>query len=550
MGITEVNLDKLMQQYRQKRMDDSEYRAHLLDISNYIAPKRGRFLNQRDMKPGNKGSNRRYIFDDTASRAYGITAAGMKGGLCPHSLPWFKLSLFDDDLLTYAPVMQWLDTVQKKIYGILSGSNFYSAATSVFNEQVLFGTAPMAIDEQDKNHIICRSWTAGEYTLISDATGQIRMSFREFFMSPSSVAEEWGIDSLSEPMKKGLEDDPYQKTKVIHAIYDRFVRDASMFDNKNMPVASIFWDASATGKDALLHEGGYNSMPVMFPRWSQVAEDDYGSDCPAMVVLNDVRSLQEMKKDMLTLVKKDVAPAMIAPAHLKGRLKNYPNAINYVTDPQSLIRRMEDTNPNYQALIEERRDLRDSIGRGFYNDLFLMILNDKNMTATEVAQRHEDKLTILGSVIERQNSEFLSLSIERVFDIGMEKMLFPKPPPEIAGSEIKIDFVSMLAQAQRMVGTQSIERSMGFVASAAELKPEVLDVYDFDAAVRKYAEMQGADPDIMIPEKDVTKIRAARAQAQAQQAQAENDLQAAQASNIASQTELGKNSLLDKVMGS
>ena len=55
------------------------------------------------------------------------------------------------------------------------------------------------------------------------------------------------------------------------------------------------------------------------------------------------------------------------------------------------------------------RDTQNAIKQGFFNDLFLMILSDKNMTATEVARRHEEKLAILGPVIERQNSEMLDL---------------------------------------------------------------------------------------------------------------------------------------------
>ena len=131
----------------------------------------------------------------------------------------------------------------------------------------------------------------------------------------------------------------------------------------------------------------------------------------------------------------------------------------------------------------------------------------------------------------------------------MAKQLFPKPPPDIENKELKIDFISMLAQAQRMVGTQAIERSMGFVGSAMEMNPEVVDVYDFDEAVRKYADMQGADPDLIRSKVDVDKIRGVRQQQQAQAMEAEQGMQQAQTAKTASETELGKNSILDEVLG-
>lgn len=549
MAISTENLIKLKGQYESKRAEDSEYRNMLLDISNYIAPRRGRFLRSRDSTSKMKGGKRTYIYDDTASRAHLITAAGMKGGLCPHALPWFKIGMYDEDLSEFAPVKSWLNTVQKDIYAILSRSNFYAAATSVFTEEVLFGTAPISIDEDDDTHIICRSWTAGEYTLVSDSNGRVRVAFREFYMSPSAIRDRWGDEALSPSLKDLIEVDPFKKVKVVQAVFDRFVRDYSQQSSKNLPVASVFWDDVSTEADSILHEGGFNTWPIMFPRWSQIAEDDYGSDSPAMQVLNDVKSLQEVRKDFLTLSKKAGFPPLIAPAHLKGRIKNFPNAISYVSDTNNQIRPLDEHPVNFAPVLEATAVMQERIEKGFFNDLFLMILNDKNMTATEVAQRHEDKLTILGSVIERQNSEFLSLAIERIFDIGMRKELFPKPPADIEGAELKIDFISMLAQAQRMVGTQAIERSMGFVGAAMEMQPDVVDVFDFDEAIRKYSEMQGADPDLVRPADMVAKIRQARNQMMVQQQQAEMDQQQAQTAQIASQTELGKNSVLDEVIG-
>ena len=166
----------------------------------------------------------------------------------------------------------------------------------------------------------------------------------------------------------------------------------------------------------------------------------------------------------------------------------------------------------------------------FYADLFLMLANatDTRMTATEVAERHEEKLLMLGPVLERLHNELLSPLIDMTFTRMVEANVLMPPPPELQGMELSVEFVSMLAQAQRAIGTNSVDRFVGNLGVVAGMKPEVLDKFNGDAWVDAYADMLGVDPNMLVAGDQVAVIRDARNQAMAAQAQMDSMKQQAE----------------------
>jgi hypothetical protein len=160
--------------------------------------------------------------------------------------------------------------------------------------------------------------------------------------------------------------------------------------------------------------------------------------------------------------------------------------------------------------------VRERINKSFYADLFLMLANSSNpqMTATEVAERHEEKLLMLGPVLERLQNEILDPLIEATFAKMVAAGIVPPSPPELQGKELNVEYVSMLAQAQRAISTNSIDRFVGNLGAVATLKPEVLDKFDADSWADAYADMLGIDPEMIVPSQQVAMIRNQRAQAQ------------------------------------
>ena len=209
----------------------------------------------------------------------------------------------------------------------------------------------------------------------------------------------------------------------------------------------------------------------------------------------------------------------------KSQVDSLPGGISYVdaASPSGGIRSAFEVNINMSHLLADIQDVRERIKASFYADLFLMLANNTNpqMTATEVAERHEEKLLMLGPVLERMHNEILDPKIEMTFAKMLEAGIVPEPPEELQGAELNVEFVSMLAQAQRAIATNSIDRYVMSLGTIASIKPDVLDKFDSDRWADTYADMLGIDPELIVPSDKVALIRQQRAQAAQAQQQAE-----------------------------
>jgi hypothetical protein len=223
----------------------------------------------------------------------------------------------------------------------------------------------------------------------------------------------------------------------------------------------------------------------------------------------------------------------------------YVDAMN----PSGGVRTAFDVNLRLDFLLQSIGDTRDRIRQAYYADLFLMLASQPTngrMTATEVAERHEEKLLMLGPVLERLHNELLSPLIDITFDRLVDAGVLPPPPEEIAGTELNIEFISVLAQAQRAVAVNGMERMVGSAMQIAAARPEVLDKINFDQVIDDLGEAFGVNPALVVPDADVAEIRAQRAQAMQAQASAATAPQVVESAKTAS--EINTDQLRD-VMG-
>ena len=170
------------------------------------------------------------------------------------------------------------------------------------------------------------------------------------------------------------------------------------------------------------------------------------------------------------------------------------------------------------------------------------------MTATEVAERHEEKMLMIGPVLERLQNELLKPMIDITFDAVMQGGILPPPPQELQGMELSVQLVSILAQAQQAIATNSIDRFTNAVATVAQYKPDVLDRLDADQWVDIYGNALGINPLLIVPQDKADEIRQARAEQQAQAQQAQM-AQMADAAQKLGNTPADGGSVLNNLMG-
>ena len=114
--------------------------------------------------------------------------------------------------------------------------------------------------------------------------------------------------------------------------------------------------------------------------------------------------------------------------------------------------------------------------------------------------------------------------------------MLPEVPESLRGRRLKVEFVSTLAQAQKLVSTGSIRDMLGFAAEAARLDPSAADALNADAALDKYGEYLGLDANLLRPRAERDALREERARTQARLNAAAEERNAIAAADTAAQT--------------
>jgi len=489
--------------------------SHWREISENQQPRAGRFI-VTDRNRGDKRANK--ILDNTAVFGARTLAAGLMSGITSPARPWFRLEIRDKDLMESPAVKTWLHETSELIRAIFSSSNTYRALHTIYEELGLFGTAASVVLPDFDNVIHHHPLTVGEFALGTNHKGEVDTLCREFQMTVAQMVEQFGRENCSTTVQDLYAKCAYDTwVDVVHLIEPRRNRDITKRDNRNMRFASLYLEPGKDQYDKYLSESGFERFPVLAPRWVVTGNDVYGTS-PGMECLGDVKQLQHQQLRKGQAIDYQVNPPLQVPTKYKEATKaRLPGGVFYVdsVSPGAGVRSAFEVNLNLQHLGLDIADVRERIRSAYYADLFLMMQGDtrSGITATEVAERHEEKLLMLGPVLERLHNELLSPLIDITFDMAAKANILPPIPPELEGVDLNVEFISVLAQAQRAVATQGVDRLMGTVANLATLKPDVLDKINFDQVVDDLGNAYGVNPKIIVPDDQVMALREQRAQA-------------------------------------
>jgi len=498
----------------------SSWISHWREVSEYQQPRAGRFI----ASDRNKGDKRTHnIIDNAAMFGSRTLAAGMMSGMTSPARPWFRLEIQDKDLMEYGAVKTWLHDSAVLLRAIFAGSNTYRALHTLYEELGLFGTAATIVLPDFDNVIHHYPLTVGEYALSTNYKGEVDTLCREFQMTVGQMVGQFGIENVSEAVKNLYHRHQVdQWVDVVHMIEPRKDREYGKLDAKNKRFSSCYIEPGMDNFDKYLSESGFDKFPALTPRWVVTGNDIYGTS-PGMECLGDVKQLQHQHTRKGQAIDYQVNPPLQVPTKYKEAARaRLPGGVFYVDSvgTGNVIKSAFEVNLNLQHLREDIQDVRDRIKTTYYADLFLMLANDtrSGITATEVAERHEEKLLMLGPVLERLQNELLSPMIDTAFDYANRAGILPTPPKELEGLDLKVEFISVLAQAQRAVASQGVDRLLATVGQLSAISPGVIDKIDFDQVIDDYGDMYGVNPKIIVPDNIVAEKRAAAAKA-AQDAQ-------------------------------
>ena len=542
-GKTEVQL------YEQWRADlknaRTTYDANGKEISEYLIPRAGDWTEDGDNRQEGEKRNTS-VYDGAPYRAVRTAAAGIRAGITPPSRPWFKIApAGDPELGNYGPVRRVLDSISETMQQLLPAGGFYEAGYRASIEMLGFGSSCTMAEQDDETVARWKNVTAGRYWISRNWKGDIDTLFRVFRPAVKALAERFGKDNLSDSSQRLLENQPFKKALAVHVVTPNTEREPGYIDNLNMPFKSCYYEVGLN--DRVLRRGGYQTFPYQFATFDRLGDEDYGRG-PGQDAIADVKLLYEYAKTAIKQQHMVSDPPVVVPEQFQGRLNLLPGGITYgPSDPKNGIRALYDVNPDLKALWVAIQDLREMIGKSFFNDLFIFLMNNPNATATEIIKRDEEKVILLGPLVDGLGTQRLSPSLQRLADLMAMAGMLPPLPPELQDMPLRVEYTSPLVQAQKMAGITNMDMLVESTLTVAERGyPEAMDNIDLDLWVQEKGQRMGGAVNILRDSDEVTKRREARAQMQAQQQKQESALAAIQAAKELSQADTqGKNALTD-----
>ena len=537
-----LQLDKKKYKSKVRQMEENrqDYLKRWKAIRDYQLPYIGCFDDTADSTDYARRRDTN-IYHSVAWQANQSFAAGVMSGLTPPSRQWFRLIWSNDTMKNHPEAGELLDKRMNILQDVLLKSNFYNAIHSSYLE-LAFGQAPLAIFQDADTGVHFVPFTVGTYMMENGPDGIVDTFCTKYEMTARQLADKFGADRLPSSIRAELENGG---VKTKHKLWwlvepNRFHdRNKEVMDKYHMKYLSLYW--LEEGEKDFLDIGGFQEWPIPVARYLVTGSETYGKG-PGWFAEGDSKGLQKLEKDDIIAVELGIKPPMAASATTAKQGINLTPGSYTVVERNEPVTPLFNVNVNLQHLQEKILDLQDRIKRAYSADLFMMLerLEDKNMTAQEVLQRKQEQLQQLGPVVQRLQFEFLRKIIERVYNILDRAGILPQPEDAelalaLSNEEVTIEYISPLAQAQKMAGMTNIEQAIAFTGQLAQFDQSVLDKIDFAKTIDSYFDMVGAPASIKRTEEEYEAIQQQKAQAMAEAKQQEQMAQAVQMAAPAAQ---------------
>ena len=501
------------------------WESHWQEVANYMLPRKSDINVERT-----RGDKRNVqIFDGTAVHSLELLASSLHGMLTSNANRWFQLRFKEAALNDSDEAREWLEDATDKMYIAFQRSNFQTEIFENYHDLIAFGTSCLFIEEDKDDIINFSARHIKEIYITENQKGFVDTIYRKFKLTAKAALERFGKENVSRDILTKFQKTPFDDVEIVHVVKPRNIFNPRKLDKQNMPFQSIYMEYE---NGHIISIGGFREFPYVVPRYLKASNEIYGRS-PGMNSLPDVKVLNKMVEVSLKAAQKQVdPPLLVADDAVILPIRTSPGSINYFrSGSRDTIQPLNIGANNPLGLnMEDQR--RNAISRAFHVDQ-LLIQENRTMTATEVMQRNQEKMKILGPVIGRLQQELLQPLIIRVFNIMLRNKLFVEAPEILENQEIDIEYVSPVAIAQKGAELESIMRGLELFGSISQIAP-VTDYLDENGLVKKIINVLGLPAKIIKSDKEVEELRAVRQQEQAAQMQMQQEMmQSEQAKNAA-----------------
>jgi len=480
---------------------------HYQELADYMLPRKADIVKKRSR--GEKKME--LIFDGTALQSVDLLSSSLHGMLTSGASAWFHLTMKDEELGRDEEVQRWLEDSSQRMMRAFTMSNFETEVHEMYVDLVVFGTGCMFV-EMENNTLRFSTRHVSEFYVAEDQFGIVDTVFRKYELSARQAVQRFGIDNVGTFIQRTFKTKPDEEVTILHAVMPRKDRDPSKKDNKNMPFASMY---ICMETKMIIAESGFQELPYVVPRFLKATGEVMGRS-PAMVALPDVKMLNLMSKTIIQAAQKMIDPPLLVPDDgFLLPIRTQPGGLNFYRSGSRDTITPLNTGANIPIGLQMEEQRRQAIRAAFFVDQ-LLSGTTPNMTATEVIQRQEERMRVIGPVLGRLMNEMLRPLIDRAFALMLRAEMLSIPPEVLQGVDVDIEYVSPLARAQKSSSVNGVIRALEILMPLAQSLP-VGDHINPDGLVNYLTESLGVPKKVLKPQSAIDEEREERAAMQQEQ---------------------------------
>lgn len=521
-------LKKLEKDYAEAKLQRSPWQDHWSQLRRWCHPNSPDFNSSTtNILKGQRKHDE--IYDSTAPWALDQFASGLSSVLTDLSTRWFGLGVQGTPFQNHTrEEREYLEFVSDRAYFefALPDSHTYGTLHENYIDIGCFGTcAQFQSWDEKNNHLHFRSCPLADTFIFENSDKAIdKVFYRENFTTRQLLHEWPHLADLRDIKDKVSQEKNWE---IVHAVFPREERNLQSFLSINKPYASFYFSPDLP---VVLEESGFDYFPYNIARWTKIPGETYGRS-PGMSVLPDIRTLNQMQKEMLVSAQLANNPPIVADDDsillpLSGdqgtKLTVAPKSILWKEQgaefPQPLNSGMQP-----QLTLEMMDGLRESIQRAFFVDHLIRAKKKERQTTTEILDDRGEMMRQLQPHFGRINSELLDNMIKTTYFMLDQHNELPDPPASLAGRPLEILYFSPASKAQLGTKAQNMSAFMQDITPLINVNPQIAQRLDDVEMLNEYAMARDIPTKII---KDARKIKEEE-ESQAQQAQQAQALEAA-----------------------
>ena len=483
------------------------------------------------------------IFDSTGTFAAFNSAAALLGMLWPGAAAQAIEIKAPDDMEDSTELAEFYENMSKVTTKAMDDpkANLSMALDEYMLDNVIFGTAGVGVESGFESKLLYKPYGVRELFIDEGKNGRVNKIWLYYEWSAERVADEYGIENVSEKTRKLIKDgNKHAKVRILHALAPRKEKLAEK-GNLSMPVESIHLEFDDCH---LLQETGFNELPIAIGRLRKLAYEKMGRGF-GQAALPDIREANALRESIIIATEKalNMPQGVISDGIMgSGYFDTSANAVN-VFDAASNVGNsspvFEIGSPPNVAIAEKRlEELKQTISQHFNIDRLLDFNNETQMTFGEAQIRDQRSMNSLAGLFNRQITEIFTPVIERSVGIlfragefgvakgsqeeldiqedGREVTYFPEAIQKRLEDGLDIYQIayrtkaSNASKAQDYIGILDV---MGFAAQAMEIDPSISNRIDLHEGIKIMADIRGMPAGIIRKDDEVEAIEAKQQEA-------------------------------------